>query len=242
MVFVTTADTAVSGGNSGLPGLTDTGVNFAYIDRSVRNLFQYFYSVTAFDVNSVTSGPTSLESARATKIVTPRALAGNVSTTVTVQGVYGSDGVQLNTATGYPSINSATGTFAANVPPANDGNFVLSGALEALTPGTISLTIDSVTTGFVNGIGPPPPNLYFTLKSGSTTLHQVVSSANSGVQRPVSGPRATRLRPRWSRMTPVRPGGSACTSRRTPACRWHFRAASSRRRRPRRGTSSWRGM
>ncbi len=171
-IFVTTADTAVSGGNSGFPGLTDTGVNFAFIDRSVRNLFQYFYSVTAFDVNSVTSGPTSLESAKATKTVTPRALGGNVTSTITVQGVYGSDGTQLNATASYPAINAANGTFSANIPPANDGNFVLSGALEALSPGAITLTVDSIGNGTVGGIS-APPNIFFTMKAGATTIHQV---------------------------------------------------------------------
>ena len=175
-VIVTKADTAVSGGGSGAPGLTDTGVNFAFVDRSVRNLFQYFYSVTAFDVNSVVSGPSSLESPKSTKTVTPRALSSTVAGTVTVQGVYGSDGTLLNTGTGYPPINPANGTFAANMPPANDGVYILAGAVEALALGDVTLTIDSVTSGFVSGIGPPPPNIYITMKSGATTLHQVVPS------------------------------------------------------------------
>jgi hypothetical protein len=175
-VIVTQADTAVTGGNTGNPPLTDTGVNFAYIDRSVRNLFQYFYSVTAFDINSIVSGPTSLESARATKAVTPRAASGNVRQTVSVQGVFGSDGTQLNTGASYPPIDPNTGTFSANMPPANDASLVLSGASEALSPGDVTLTIDSISTGFVAGIGPPPPNIYITMKSGSTTLHQVVPS------------------------------------------------------------------
>lgn len=172
-VIVTAADTAVSGGGSGFPALSDNGVNFAYIDRSVRNLFQYYYSVTAFDVNSIVSGPTSLESAKSTKTVTPRALSANVSSTVTVQGVYGSDGTQLNPGASYPAINPANGTFSGNVPPANDGSFVLSGAVEALSPGSISLTIDSIGNGTVGGIS-SPPNIFFTMKSGATTIHQVV--------------------------------------------------------------------
>ncbi|HEX4560691.1 MAG TPA: hypothetical protein VH113_02570 [Gemmatimonadales bacterium] len=174
-VLVTTADTAVSGGGSGFPGLTDTGVNFAYIDRSVRNLFQYYYSVTAFDVNSIVSGPTSLESPKTSKTATPRAQSANVSSTVTVQGVYGSDGTLLNPGASYPAINPANGTFAGNVPPANDGAFVLSGAVEALSPGSISLTIDSIGNGTVAGIS-APPNIYFTMKAGATTIHQVVPS------------------------------------------------------------------
>jgi len=176
-ILVTRADTAVTGGNSGLPALEDNGVTFAYIDRGVRNLFQYFYTVTAFDINSIVSGPTSLESAKVTKSVTPRALSGNVNQTALVQGIYGADGTQLNAAADYPAIDPNTGTFSANMPPANDGNFVLSGAVEALSPGTITLTIDSVSNGFVTGIGPAAPNIYFTLKAGSVTIHQVQPAA-----------------------------------------------------------------
>ena len=55
------------------PPLADTGVPFAYVDRESKNNFRYFYSVTAFDVNSFQSGPSSLESALTTKAVTPSA-------------------------------------------------------------------------------------------------------------------------------------------------------------------------
>ncbi len=60
--ITTKADTVVTGGNSGLPPLRDTGIPYIYVDNGVRNNFRYFYVVTAFDVNSWTSGPTSLES------------------------------------------------------------------------------------------------------------------------------------------------------------------------------------
>ena len=52
LVYDTKTDTAVTGGASGLPPLTDTGVPFVYVDTDVRNNFRYFYVVTAFDVNS----------------------------------------------------------------------------------------------------------------------------------------------------------------------------------------------
>jgi len=42
----------------------------------VRNSFTYHYAVTAFDLNSVKSGPTSLESPRVTKSVIPRGVSG----------------------------------------------------------------------------------------------------------------------------------------------------------------------
>jgi len=58
------------------PKLSNGGVPFAFTDANVRNSFQYFYAVTAFDVNSVVSGPSSLESPRVTKAVTPRVASG----------------------------------------------------------------------------------------------------------------------------------------------------------------------
>ena len=74
-------DTAVTGAQSGCVAaargataqctLRDTGVPFAFVDHDVRNDFRYFYAVTAFDVNSLQSGPSSLESPRRTKAVTP---------------------------------------------------------------------------------------------------------------------------------------------------------------------------
>ena len=42
--------------------LQDNGVPFTYIDDDVQNNFTYFYAVTAFDVNSPTTGPISLRS------------------------------------------------------------------------------------------------------------------------------------------------------------------------------------
>src|SRR5205814_5478181 len=63
-VVVTLADTTVTGGGTGFKPLTGTGVPFAFIDKGVKNGFTYYYTVTAFDVNSAKStgiGFTSLE-------------------------------------------------------------------------------------------------------------------------------------------------------------------------------------
>ncbi|MGD8728033.1 MAG: hypothetical protein PVH40_10330, partial [Gemmatimonadales bacterium] len=38
------------------PPLEDTGVPFAYVDTTVQNFYPYYYAVTAFDVNSLSSG------------------------------------------------------------------------------------------------------------------------------------------------------------------------------------------
>ena len=77
------ADTAITGAASGclargtpaLCSLRDTGIPFVFIDRNAKNNLRYFYAVTAFDINSFQSGPSSIESARVTKSVTPAATA-----------------------------------------------------------------------------------------------------------------------------------------------------------------------
>ena len=145
---------AVSGGGQGFPALADNGVPFAYVDRGVRNSFTYFYAVTAFDVNSLASGPSSIESPRVTKSVTPRAPGANTTATALVRGVFGADGTELNPSAQYPAIDTATGTFAGNMPPANDAALVLGSAVvEALPPGDITVKVVSVGPGFAGGIG-----------------------------------------------------------------------------------------
>lgn len=160
-VLIVQADTAVTGGASGKPGLTDNGVPFAFVDKGVRNSFRYFYAVTAFDVNSVASvgvNNTSLESAPATKTVTPRAPSSATSLAVFTPVMAGEDGVALNPRAAYPKIDATTGTFNGNMPPSNGGAVALPAAVaEFLNPGdAASAVVDSVTPGFVNGIGVQP--------------------------------------------------------------------------------------
>ncbi|HZB28426.1 MAG TPA: T9SS type A sorting domain-containing protein [Gemmatimonadales bacterium] len=148
--FVTASDTAVTGSASGENApLADTGVPFSFVDRTVRNDFRYFYSVVAFDVNSFQSGPSSLESARTTRSVTPVATASNVNVATEVQTeLLGSDGAPIPSP-GTFTIDAATGRFNG-LPPANlqlEG--VIPPAIVALAPvisGSNALTgvIDSV--------------------------------------------------------------------------------------------------
>lgn len=177
-VFIVKADTAVTGGGSGFPELQDTGVGFTYVDRTVRNSFTYHYAVTAFDVNSFASGPSSLESPRVTKSVTPRKLASNVRTAVLSQGVFGENGAVLDPTASYPTIDPATGTFTGIMPPANDGELLLSSAVvEALPAGNITVRIDSVSAGFTGGIFGSPagqPKLYVSLIAAGDTVRKVV--------------------------------------------------------------------
>ncbi len=164
-VLILNADTAVTGGASGYPALANTGVNFAYVDRGVRNSFNYFYSVTAFDVNSLKSGPTSLESPRITKAVTPRAASAQVATgQLSPLALIGTDNVPLDPNATPPTINATTGIFSGPAPPTDGIALGLAAFLpDVLDSGTLTLNIDSVTPGYqdIDGIGSSTALTYF---------------------------------------------------------------------------------
>ena len=119
------ADTALAGNNSGLPNLRDTGVPFIFLDRGVRSNLRYFYSVTAFDINSFQSGPSSIESPRSTKPIIPVAPASNLQSAATLTPSVQGRGVAVSTS-GTPSIDAATGRFSGKFPAADgaSANFV----------------------------------------------------------------------------------------------------------------------
>ncbi len=156
-------DTAVTGGGKGFPALSNSGVPFIFVDPAPRNGLTYFYAVTAFDINSITStgaGNTSLESSLITKRVVPSARTGNYVNegNVTLDGIYGR-GVKL-TDTDVPTIDPTTGVFSKKMPPANDWSGSVGGLVKALLrgEGTVSVRLDSITLGDANaGV----PHLYF---------------------------------------------------------------------------------
>jgi len=183
-ILLTESDTAVTGGGSGNPPLSDTGVPFTYVDNTVANAFTYYYAVTAFAVNSVRSGPSSLESSKGTlKSVTPRPAGSNVSQPVIVSGLYGADGTLLDPTMPYPTIDTAQGTFSGNMPPANDGAFSLAAVQEVLPQGDIAMRIDSISAGVSSGLGPfPQPTAYLTAIAGGKNTPLVVPlPADAGV-------------------------------------------------------------
>src|SRR3989442_11334826 len=152
------ADTAVIGSQSivagqcgGIqcPALGDNGVSFAYTDNTVRNGFTYQYAVTAFDVNSVKSGPSSLESTRITKAATPRAPSGQeVAGTLSPQDVLAANGTVLNPSAGLPKIGAATGEVSGPMPPTDGIQVGLAAVLpQLLGNGSITVKIDSIRVG-----------------------------------------------------------------------------------------------
>ena len=119
-----------------MPELANTGVPFVFTDNgsgllsAPRNNVRYFYSVTAFDVNSFVSGPASLESQRAAKPIIPVKPASNAEVTSTITpGFFGRD-VSLTDST-LPTIDPATGKFSGPFPPANGQTLGFLGDLAA---------------------------------------------------------------------------------------------------------------
>jgi len=172
------ADTAVTGLASGFPKLGNTGVPFAYVDRSVRNSFNYFYAVTAFDVNSVKSGPTSLESPRVAKAVTPRRGSGQeVGASISSPQLVGAKGEPLDPSAPLPALNAATGIFSGPMPPTDQ--FVASLAAfipQVLAGGQVDVKIDSIVPGSsaTPNVPSPVPALYYVTGAGPTGAAQVV--------------------------------------------------------------------
>ena len=143
-ILITSADTAVTGGGSGFPGLTDNGVPFAYEDNTVRNGYVYFYSVTAFDVNSLASGPSSLSSPLVTKSVTPRAGASTEDQSTLIAGMFGDDSVALDPGAPW-SLDNATGRFNGPPPPTNGIAAAFAPLVQQLLPAlSLTVTIDSL--------------------------------------------------------------------------------------------------
>jgi hypothetical protein len=130
------------------PQLVDNGVPFAYVDTEVRNNFRYFYSVTAFDINSFQSGPSNLESARVTKPVIPVRPAANYENTAQLDAsVYGRDVRQGDTE--VPALDPATGTFSKAMPASNGWTLALAAFVQQViaAPGAISVKLDSMVLG-----------------------------------------------------------------------------------------------
>jgi hypothetical protein len=153
--LVIDADTALAAeieAGTALP-LTDTEIPFAFVDREARNGFRYFYRVTAFDINSLASGPTSLESAGPAKSVIPRKESPNVSFAGLTSVFSGDDNVPLDPSAAVPAISSANGTFAGPMPPTNSVEAVIAPLVERLLPAfRLTATIDSVLPfGFDSG-------------------------------------------------------------------------------------------
>jgi hypothetical protein len=157
------ADTAITGGGTGFSTLRDTDVSFAYTDNNVRNGFTYQYAVTAFDVNSSKSGPSSLESTRITRGVTPRAPSGQETAGSLASQQLGAAGEILDPSAPMPDLDPATGIFAGPIPPADGFAAGLAAFVpQVLATGALTARMDSITIGTSDdGLAPSRPTLYY---------------------------------------------------------------------------------
>lgn len=155
------ADTAVTGRqyastcgtSTPCPALqADAGVPFFYVDETVTNNRTYFYAVAAFDLNSIRSGPSSLESSRLVKSIVPAPLpAGVTSSQSVVLNTVGRGVVLGGTA---PTLDPVTGEFSGPQPPSDaaTASFVgqfLSQLFQGV--GTIDITLTDILLGDARG-------------------------------------------------------------------------------------------
>jgi hypothetical protein len=169
------SDTAITGAASGCLvrgtpaacALRDTGVPFTFVDRTAKNNLRYFYAVTAFDINSFQSGPSSIESARVTKAVTPVAPASNLTNTAVLRtNVVGRSKAQDSVFTADPTLDATTGKFSGPfAPAAGDLHFAGEFARQVVAaPGAVSIKLDSLTLG--SAYDGAPTTYYFTATTG----------------------------------------------------------------------------
>jgi len=125
--------------------LQDEGVPFTYIDDEVQNNFTYFYAVTAFDVNSPTSGSISLRSPKLTQPTTPRSDAPNMVLASVEMSIAGDNGVPFPPVSREPDLDPEAGTFSGPFQPTSAWSTALVPLVERLLPKfTLELKIDSI--------------------------------------------------------------------------------------------------
>jgi hypothetical protein len=197
------ADTLVTGGGTGFPALANTGVPFAYTDDgsglvgAPRNNVRYFYTVTAFDVNSFQSGPSSLESQRIARAVVPARQAPNVTTATLSSGLFGDDGVELDSDVAY-TIDPATGRFTGSPPPTDGATGIFAPLVPVLLPAvSLTATIDSVKgrASTDPGCGGLTGSALFPPPAGGTCLLYYVTFDRDGTRSSFVSPQAV---PIWS--------------------------------------------
>ncbi|MGB5527727.1 MAG: hypothetical protein WBN79_12760, partial [Gemmatimonadota bacterium] len=132
--------------------LRDTGVPYTYVDTDVYNNFTYFYSVTAFDLNSMASGPHTLRSAMIDQATTPRADAPEVAYADLVVFLAGDDGEPLDPEAPLPRVDELSGTFSGPMPATDAVSQTFQPRVERLLPElNLSARIDSVVPVFSLG-------------------------------------------------------------------------------------------
>jgi hypothetical protein len=169
------ADTAFTGSASGnTPELSDNGVAFTFLDTGVRSNLRYFYSVTAFDVNSIQSGPSTLESPRNTKPIIPQASAGNFRGSATVTQSIDGRGVNVSQGAVTPTLDPVTGRFSGKQPPADNIELGFAGGFAGtIFTGTGSFSATLLGLGLGDARNGIPATYTYETSSASGVLDTV---------------------------------------------------------------------
>src|SRR5207249_3578929 len=118
---------------------------------------------------STKSGPSSLESTRITKTVTPRAPSGQQTAGSLTSQFLGSNGAPVAVGA-VPGIDASTGIFAGPMPPTDGITVGLAAFLpQVLNNGALTVKIDSVTMGMAAGLGPAGRSTLYYLTAVSPT-------------------------------------------------------------------------
>lgn len=178
--YATKTDTAMTGGGSGRPQLLGTGVPFFFLDRTgqcdgcgVQNHHTYFYTVSAFDINSIRSGPSSMESSLVgARSVVPGPPPVNSTSAGAVQPVriLGQGGPLTDSV--LPTLDPVTGRFNKRFPPANGVGVSLQAFLPQVLPdsGGVTIRLDDIDLGSSHSI-PGQPIIYrWSVFSGNDSL------------------------------------------------------------------------
>ncbi len=157
IAYATKSDTALTSGGSTRPELSGTGVPFIFVDRAgscgicgVNNGQNYFYIVSAFDINSVRSGPSSLESnLSGARRVVPQRSPSNISSDSTLAPVAVAGRSGQLPAGSAPTLDETTGRFSGPFQPANGVSISLAAFLPQVLPasGAVTVTLDSIALG-----------------------------------------------------------------------------------------------
>lgn len=161
----------------------DTGLSFAVIDRGgsfpdpsngpgLINGIRYYYTVTAFDINSPQSGPSTLESAKVLSqnaSGVPRANAPNITASSAGAPVLMGGSQVLDPTAAVPAIDAATGVFAGKMPPTDGIEVEVNNVVADLdADANVTIRVDSIIPGSAAaGI----PNRYFLTATGPTGSH-----------------------------------------------------------------------
>jgi hypothetical protein len=182
-------DTAFTGSASGnVAELSDNGVPFTFRDTGVRSNLRYFYSVTAFDVNSIQSGPSTIESPRNTKPVVPQAAAGNVQSASTLQQTIEGRGTVVSTDTTLPTLDPATGKFSGKFPAANGAQLNFVGAFaQTIFSGSGAFTATLLGLGLGDARNSIPASYTYEVTSADGAVDTTTVAVSQSTSDTITG-------------------------------------------------------